>query len=481
MDKVGHEAVHHELPGHARQFVVQNRSRLILVWAVWLVCTAGLFAYVRHYARNIPCWDDWAMVPVITGHEPNILKWAWAQHNEHRLLVPRLILAFLFRWVAPDFRTGMYFNAGLMSLAAAMMIVLAHRLRGCQRLSDAVLPLSILTVAQSEAVLLDFVLALVLSTWLAFLVISVLGRATERPPWKTVIPIGIALVILPLCGGSGLVMLPPLVLWLAGYLCWGWWSGREPGGWARAFGISALMACSAIIALYLSDYVRPPYHPLPPSFQSIVSTTLEFLSLSINLSGAGYWKAASLTVVAMLAAALIRLILVAVGLPHERPRALGLAAVIMSMMGLAVSVGVSRSGFGPGMGLSSRYVTLAAPILSVLYVTWLIYAPARSQRALQTCLLLVVCLCVPGSVHRARMRDQPRLRLCRRVERGLKAGISRSQFVDVACPGLYPDRNVPAEFSKMLKASGFGDFKYLHDDQRDAQIAVTVQPGTMRR
>ena len=43
----------------------------------------------------------------------------------------------------------------------------------------------------------------------------------------TVIPIGIALVILPLCGGSGLVMLPPPVLWLGGYLCWGWWSGAS--------------------------------------------------------------------------------------------------------------------------------------------------------------------------------------------------------------------------------------------------------------
>ena len=36
------------------------------------------------------------MVPVITGHESISLKWAWSQHNEHRALVPRLILASLF-------------------------------------------------------------------------------------------------------------------------------------------------------------------------------------------------------------------------------------------------------------------------------------------------------------------------------------------------------------------------------------------------
>src|SRR5271166_6422058 len=101
------EAVGQGIAGHARESQVLNRSRLVLVWAIWIACTLVSFLYVRHYARNIPYMDDWAMVPVITGHEPITLKWAWTQHNEHRMLVPKLMLAFLFRWVAPDFRTGM--------------------------------------------------------------------------------------------------------------------------------------------------------------------------------------------------------------------------------------------------------------------------------------------------------------------------------------------------------------------------------------
>ena len=92
----------------------------------------------------------------------------------------------------------MYLNAALLSSAAAMMIVLAHRLRGHQRLTDAVLPLSILTLAQSEVLLLNYALALVLPSWLAFGTIWALGRASDRPPWMTVVPVGIALVTLPL-------------------------------------------------------------------------------------------------------------------------------------------------------------------------------------------------------------------------------------------------------------------------------------------
>ncbi|MBV8487921.1 MAG: hypothetical protein JO161_06545 [Planctomycetaceae bacterium] len=475
------EAVGQEITGHVRQSQVLNRSRLILVWAIWIAFTLVLFLHVQHYARNIPYMDDWAMVPVITGHEPITLKWAWAQHNEHRMLVPKLILAFLFRWVAPDFRTGMYFNAGLLSLAAALMIVLAYRLRGYQKLTDAVFPLSILSLAQSEVLLLNYALPLVLSSWLAFALIHALGRASDQPPFITVIPIGIALVMLPLCGGSGLVMLPPLMLWLAGYLFWGWWSGREPSGWTRAFGLSSLMACSVIITLYLIDYVRPVHHPVAPSLAAIARGTLEFLSLSIHPDFGGYWKAAALIVAAMLAMALVRLAMVAIKLPHERPRAFGLAAVILSMMGVAVSVGVSRCGFGPGAGLASRYVTLAAPLLSVLYITWLIYSPGWRQRVLHACLLMAVSLSVPYSVEGARLRDRHRLRLYRTVEQSLKAGVSDSQFLDVACPGLFPLRNATAYLVKMLRSSKFGDFKYLHDDQEAAQIAVSRTPDTARR
>ena len=150
MDRANRKAVRPVLPAEARSHHVSRRLRLMFVWITWIIGTGLLFLHVRHYARNFPYWDDWGLVPVITGHEPVTLKWAWAQHNEHRMPVPKLILTGLLRWVASDFRTGLYFNAGLLSSSAALMIVLAHRLRGHQRLTDAVLPLSILTLANPK-------------------------------------------------------------------------------------------------------------------------------------------------------------------------------------------------------------------------------------------------------------------------------------------------------------------------------------------
>ena len=152
-----------------------------------------MFLYVLHYTRNVPYMDDWEMVPVITGHESISLRWAWTQHNEHRALLPRLILASLFRWIARDFRTGLYLNAGLLSLAGTLMIVQVRRLRGHTRLTDAVLPLSILTLAQAEVLFIGFALNLVLTAWISYALIAVLARTSERPRWMSVIAIGISL------------------------------------------------------------------------------------------------------------------------------------------------------------------------------------------------------------------------------------------------------------------------------------------------
>ena len=106
-------------------------------------------------------------------------------------------------------------------------------------------------------------------------------------------------------------------------------------------------------------HVPEAFSPHKRSISMTPLLPLEVLRLSLNPSATGYWNTAALTVVALVAGALARLTVVAVRSPLERPRALGLAAVIMSVMGVAVSVSVSRFGFGPGVGLLSRYVSTA--------------------------------------------------------------------------------------------------------------------------
>ena len=88
---------------------------------------------------------------------------------------------------------------------------------------------------------MGFAMNLVLSAWMSFELIAAAGLADRRGGWPLALRFGLLLVLLPLSGGSGLVMLPPLALWLAGYVAWGWWSGRKPGALTRALGLGLLM------------------------------------------------------------------------------------------------------------------------------------------------------------------------------------------------------------------------------------------------
>jgi hypothetical protein len=422
-----------------------------------------MILFVRHHARNVPYYDDFALVPVMTGREPLSFQWAVAQHNEHRVVIPKLMQIALFRAV-PDFRAGMYLNVGLLSVAAASAILLARRIRGWTGLIDVVLPLSILTIGQWQCLMISFALNLVMTAWISWSLIAVIGRPSRLPPWRLCLLMGGAVVLLPLCGGSGLVMLPPLVLWLAGYVAFGWWSGRDLGSTARAIGLGLLMTTAGIVAGYLYGYVRPAQHPLAPSLSAIGATTLQVLSLPISPRGWGYWRVAGLLVAILSATTATLLAIVARRVPEERPRALGLIALLLSTIGVAVSVGVSRSGVDPMAGLYSRYITLSMPLLGVLYFAWLIYGPKLARRTIHMGLLALVCAGIPVHLRDARSEAEVYRSHFVKLERGLQRGLPASLLVDLSCPMLFPDRALMYGYFQMLKEARIGKFRDMVDD-----------------
>src|SRR5262249_57124878 len=101
----------------------------------------------------------------------------WAHAKEHRPLISRLIMAGLTRFVANDFRAPRYASVILLSAMAAAMLLLARRLRGSSRVTDAVLPLAILNVAQAESLMIGFAMNLILTSLLAIALIFVVSPA----------------------------------------------------------------------------------------------------------------------------------------------------------------------------------------------------------------------------------------------------------------------------------------------------------------
>jgi len=73
----------------------------------------------------------------LTGNEPDLSGWLWAQNNEHRIPLPKLILLGLFKMTKGDFRAGMFFNAIALGVLAIFMVLAARHLRGKTKFSDA--------------------------------------------------------------------------------------------------------------------------------------------------------------------------------------------------------------------------------------------------------------------------------------------------------------------------------------------------------
>ncbi len=439
----------------------------IVVWAVWGAMTAATILFIRQYARNIPYMDDFALVPLITGHDPVSLQWIWSQHNEHRPAISRLILVGLHRFIATDFRVGMYFNAGLLSAAAASTLLLVRRLRGSFSITDIVLPLSILNLGQAETLLISFAMNLMLTAWISCELIVTAATANRRFGWQLALKFGLFLVLLPLCGGSGAGYAPSArnVACCNYLLACGLWSGRDPGVAAQAIGLWLLTACSVVVALYLIGYTSPAHRGPPPSLTAVATTTLEYLSLVVCADAPNYWRLAGLAVVLLVGATLLRLVVVVLQHPEESPSALGLFALILSMLSAAAAVGLSRSYFGAVGGRASRYVTIAAPLLCAVYVAWLAHGPSSAQRVVHIVLLALVCLAMPANIKFGLRFGEDRLSVYRSVERSLKARAHRSVLMRKACPALFPDPEIAYKCFKMLKDARVGDFANLVDDR----------------
>jgi len=62
-----------------------------------LVPLAFLLCVVARYAVPVPYWDQWEFVPLLekTYHGQLTFHDLWAQHNEHRILFPRIIMLAL--------------------------------------------------------------------------------------------------------------------------------------------------------------------------------------------------------------------------------------------------------------------------------------------------------------------------------------------------------------------------------------------------
>ena len=93
-----------------------------------LVPLAFLIWVVAQYAVAVPFWDQWELVPLLekTYHGELTCHDLWAQHNEHRILFPQIIMLLLARLTRWNIHYELAVN---IMLALGIFAVFAHQVK----------------------------------------------------------------------------------------------------------------------------------------------------------------------------------------------------------------------------------------------------------------------------------------------------------------------------------------------------------------
>lgn len=357
--------------------LLRKHPRLLKAGVIALVAAPllGLVILLSKYAVDVPFWDQWELVPLISNMLHGTLTFAqlFAQHNEHRIFFPRLImlgLAALTHW------NTMYEVATNVALAVGtfcLLAVLAWRTFTTNATRIAVIigmSIMIFSPAQYENWMWGWqiqwflnVLGLVTAVW-------AWGAWRAKTPLKfAVAAVGATVATFSLASGFlvWFVCLPLLVskdmrrwlwLWLALGLAAtaAYYIGyQQPADSSGLYFISHLPQFFAYIFTYLA---------LPVSFQQSTALFVGVLYVATALS------------------------LLWLGWRHKlawlKPLLPWLSIGLYGLFG-ALTTAVSRVGFGVEQAYSSRYQTISCLIAIALFVAgiklWEL-APKKLRRQL---------------------------------------------------------------------------------------------------
>jgi hypothetical protein len=373
---------------------VNSSSARPIVWLV--VALAPVFLalfFINRYGVNVPHWDQWEFVALFEKVYAGKFSLAdlFSQHNEHRLIFPRLFMLLLAAVSRYNTLFEMYFG-WLLLLLCTVVIFSAYRRK----------------FGLSESTLWRFVPVI----WLLFS-----WRQYENLLWGwqiTFFMTAFAVVLthyllesskgvdkyLLLAMGSGIVASfsnsNGLLVWPIGLLQL--WTGdqRVRSDAKSSSSLNAfvwLLAAACVCLLYFIDYSKPQNHP---SLLHVVTAPFSAMRYLLTVLGSplGFKRGTAIAAGLLLTAIGISAYCIELKKSSKRIFSFWDSLVLFALLsGLMLAVG--RSGFGAGQALASRYTTFTILGLVAFYIKSLEIFSARGKlnRAVRVTLL---CLIVQG-------------------------------------------------------------------------------------
>jgi hypothetical protein len=409
------------------------------------------------YGLNVPVWDQWDFVPLLEKLYSGKIAFSqlWAQHNEHRLFFPKiimLIMAYITHW---DIRYELYANVALAGAALLFLYSLWRKsIRGPVPLFLlAILSMIIFSPAQWENWTWGWTIQIWLSVWAT--VASIWAMQKER--LKGLILAIASAIVASYSFNNGILTWIVLLLMAIQQRR----SKREI--------MILLSASTGVIAAYYYSYRIPAHHL---SFLHFILHPLEFLRyvlayLGLPLGGGDMNLSAvfgiAITIIALMALNDIRRYS-----RDEMKKLLPWLALALYAFLSACATAVGRLEFG----LSSRYITISNMFLIsglAIVVSWLKFHIENHDHLARISgpfFKFASVLCLAGY---ALSFFQGYLEMGDRYER-LKTGMSAIRKVETASDEqlelLYPQADIIRKRVPILRAWRLSLFKDSEPDDR---------------
>ncbi|MBI4865999.1 MAG: hypothetical protein HY816_03520 [Candidatus Wallbacteria bacterium] len=348
-------------------------------WVAVLAPILALVWLVDAYSVNAPWQDDWELAPLLEKQAEGRLGWSdlYAQHNEHRILFPRLAMLTLAGWTRWNLRSQVWLGLTIAVAGFAVILWLLARTRELTLPElRPWLPVAVAWTWFSAAQYENWLWGWQLQWFLCRLALLVtIGALVSPGPEAGAHPrvrFGIAALAAAIGSfsfGSG------LLIWVAGAISL--LASSQLRGWLGYW----VATGGATWAVYFAGYVAAPGRaPWATALERPGELFLyELACLGSNFSmKVGLAAAAGGAVVAIAALALVRL------WRCDRRR-LALAAPWVALLVFALLEGgvvaASRLGFGLASATSSRYASISAlfTVAAVVLATVALSAESTEQ------------------------------------------------------------------------------------------------------
>lgn len=315
---------------------VWARSRFVLL-VLPLVQVAWLLWFIWERTSRVPYWDEWETISLVAKAKTGQLQFLdfWQLHNEHRILVPRLIDLALIEVTRWNRQIEMTFDLLLASMTFALLVLCIRKTVGGTDASLLLLvPVSLLffSFSQSEDWFAPFQIQFYLTTF--GVVVCMWGFSFSQTRTRAFVIAALGALIASYSSAHG------LIVWVA-FFPLVWLLGRR---YAAAWAAIAL----AVIGPYLVGFhsAESSFHPL-----SIVSYVFAYLGAPV----------ASADVMRSQVFGVVSLTVLVLDLVLYVNRTRGITSIAtweclaLFILGSAGITAWGRASFGVAQALASRY------------------------------------------------------------------------------------------------------------------------------